>query len=341
MLLKRFYSSLKWYIEKAEFYRKLCRILTFIGIVFPLAAALLNVGGVLYVSKTVSKFCCLYIQEGSGYKWWDFSFFIASMAAALAAVLRETLHVSDRKNEYRAAADELKKLGSQYLASRLPGLEDKEDEEYLKMLETYMTGSHMEGEEGFMAKNEDKKIHWYSSKAKKEINESNFFFSREEYTVDERFSSSLKWYIRNACFYRTLYYTLAVISAVFPILAAALNNIDVNTAEKVLVFGAFNIQMGDHIGWIKIAFSVLSIAASIATIIMTTFRVQDKWTKYRCAAEELKRMRSLHLMETQKLDSASREFLKNLEAYMQQENLEWRKSNLSEDKKQDQNQGTA
>lgn len=170
--------------------------------------------------------------------------------------------------------------------------------------------------------------------SEEEIKANSFLFENHElFTPLQRYESCLKWYIKKACFYKNMYHVLALISAILPILAAALNNMDFGEANRVIALGRFTIQSEEYIEWGKLGFTILSIGASISTIIMTTLRVQDKWTKYRSAAEELKRMGSLYLAGKVKLTNHDKEFLCALEEYMKQENLEWMKSNLSEDEK--------
>lgn len=177
------------------------------------------------------------------------------------------------------------------------------------------------------------------SKSKEEINDNRFLFDIDNgFTPTKRFESCLIWYIKKACFYKTLYHVLAIISAVLPILAAALHNVDLKTVNFVINLGVIKFS-GECIEWGKWGFTILSIIASVSTIIMTTFRVQDKWTKYRSAAEELKRMGSLYLSGKTKLTNRDREFLISLEEYMKQENLEWMKSNKTEDDKSSKKEG--
>lgn len=150
---------------------------------------------------------------------------------------------------------------------------------------------------------------------KSEMEENTYLLDKSKFSIDERFGTCLKWYIKKACFYRSIYYTFAMISTVCPIIVTALNSVqvtveDFNTIRTILI--------------------VLSMLASISTITMTTFRVQDKWTKYRMAAEALKRKRSLFLgKDIYDDNSEAYLFLKELEEYMARENLEWRKDNTA------------
>lgn len=150
--------------------------------------------------------------------------------------------------------------------------------------------------------------------SRQEIKENEFLFCSDTFSADQRFESCLKWYIRKACFYKLVFYIFTFTGAICPIVVAALNNVTLDAK---------------YMKYMQLALTVLSVAASVSAIILATVRAQEKWTRYRSAAENLKRERSLYL-ERKKLgkEDSEEEFVNNIEEYMKQENQEWRQNNV-------------
>ncbi len=147
-------------------------------------------------------------------------------------------------------------------------------------------------------------------RAKKEIQDNEYLFHEKDFDVNKRFEMCLKWYICQAHNYRTIYYVFTLLGAICPILVAALSNIS---------FSSENVQV------VKITLTILSISASISAIVLSTFRAQEKWMRYRSVAELLKRERSLFLEGKKKnSDCNDLKFLELIEKYMEQENIDWK-----------------
>lgn len=159
--------------------------------------------------------------------------------------------------------------------------------------------------------------------AKKELNQNKFLMGGES-ILDLWFSVCLKWYIRKACFYKRLYYTMTLTSIISPILSASLASMNVSGSEG---------------SWIKYIPGVLALAASISVAILTTLRAQEKWGRYRMVAEQMKksRMRYLQELESDKTnEEIKKRFLNEIEQLMKEENLEWMKLNQADEEgKQD------
>lgn len=154
---------------------------------------------------------------------------------------------------------------------------------------------------------------------RKEINDNQYLIKEEEFSVNKRYEACLNWYIKQACCYRLVYYVFTLLGAMCPILVAALSNIS---------FSA------EHEQTAKIILTVLSVFASFSAIILSTFRAQEKWLRYRSAAEVLKRERSLFL-EGKKGSVEELEFLEVIEKYMEQENIDWMKIYKMKDQEKD------
>lgn len=86
--------------------------------------------------------------------------------------------------------------------------------------------------------------------SQKEIAENEYLFSCDTFSVDQCFESCLKWYIKNAHFYRTIFYIFTLTGAICPIVVTALNTFQADTK---------------YAGYIQLALSILSIAASAST----------------------------------------------------------------------------
>lgn len=153
--------------------------------------------------------------------------------------------------------------------------------------------------------------------SKKEIRENEYLLHGGDSLLDKRFAACLSWYIRNACKYRAGYYICTLASVIFPIVVATLNSFFCENPADMRGLTA-----------------ALSTVASIAVVILTTFRFQEKWTKYRSAAEFLKRARMKYLLAKSGTDSVDskidEEFLQTIEKYMEAENEDWQRANLSD-----------
>lgn len=152
-------------------------------------------------------------------------------------------------------------------------------------------------------------------KARKEIRENEYLICDDISPISKRFGYCLKWYIKNACYYKNMYYILTLISTICPIVVAVLNGLTFEEGMEA---------------YIKYAVIVLSAAASISVAVLTIYRAQEKWTRYRAAAEDLKRERVIYLNEKilRKDDpDLDREFLSKIEDYIAKENQDWKDSN--------------
>lgn len=153
--------------------------------------------------------------------------------------------------------------------------------------------------------------------SKREIRENEYLLRTGDSLVDKRFATCLTWYIRKACRYRIGFYFCTLVSGIFPFIVAALNSC-VNESSVYIRWGAV----------------ALSTGASIAVVVLTTFRFQEKWTKYRMAAEFLKRERVKFLLSKERagneIDQLDEEFLQTIEKYMESETADWQSANLKD-----------
>lgn len=151
---------------------------------------------------------------------------------------------------------------------------------------------------------------------KKEIQENDYLFCGGDALLDKRFKTCLKWYIRKACQYRSGYYLCTLVSGIFPFVVAAVNS-----------FNNSSIYM-------RVLTVVLSTGASISVVVLTTYRLQEKWLRYRMAAEFLKRERVKYLYAKRKddgdHDKLDAEFLQTMEQYMEGENVDWQNASLKD-----------
>lgn len=150
----------------------------------------------------------------------------------------------------------------------------------------------------------------------KEIRENDYLFCEGDEVLDKRFEVCLKWYIRKACQYRNSYYFCTIISGIFPLLVTAVNGFNNGTV------------------YMKVLAVILSTGASASVVVLTTYRPQEKWMRYRMAAEFLKRERVKYLHAKQRKecdeDQLDAEFLQIMEEYMEGENLDWQKVRLKD-----------
>lgn len=150
----------------------------------------------------------------------------------------------------------------------------------------------------------------------REIRQNEYLFEQENPSIlDKRFEVCLDWYIKNACFYKTLFYVMTILSGICPIISVGLNN---------MMFSDIN---ANCIQWRAF---ILSIAAGGSVTILSMSRAQDKWTRYRISAEFLKRMRTEYLCEKEAGagKDLDRKYLKIIEDFMADENDQWRMKNL-------------
>lgn len=166
-------------------------------------------------------------------------------------------------------------------------------------------------------KEQEEKWRFFSSKTKREIEENSYLFQESTQSIlDKRFRICLYWYIRNACFYKKVFYVATFLSAVCPMISVGLNSLIFSNTEKSCVqYGAF----------------LLSITAGISVAILSMSRAQDKWTRYRISAEFLKRKRVEYLIEKGREDNKcidlDLKYLKIIEEFMANENDQWRMEN--------------
>ena len=151
---------------------------------------------------------------------------------------------------------------------------------------------------------------------KKEIQENDYLFCGGDTLLDKRFKTCLKWYIRKACQYRSGYYFCTLVSGIFPFVVAAVNSFNNNSI------------------YMRVLAVVLSTGASISVVVLTTYRLQEKWMRYRMAAEFLKRERIKYLHARQRdncdHDKLDAEFLQTIEQYMEEENADWQSARLKD-----------
>lgn len=150
--------------------------------------------------------------------------------------------------------------------------------------------------------------------SKKEMQENEYLIREGDSLLDKRFETCLKWYIRKACKYKNGYYFCTLVSGIFPFIVAAVNSFNDNsTCMRIMV-------------------AILSTCASIAVVVLTTYRFQEKWMRYRMAAEFLKRERVRYLYAKEKKDcdqdKLDAEFLQTMEQYMEGENADWKNASL-------------
>lgn len=170
-------------------------------------------------------------------------------------------------------------------------------------------------------KEQKTKRRFFSSKTEREIEENNYLFQDSTQSIlDKRFAVCLCWYIRNACFYKKVFYITTFLSAVCPVVSVGLNSLIFSSAEKLYAQqGAF----------------LLSITAGISVAILSMSRAQDKWTRYRISAEFLKRKRVEYLIEKNRKDNKCTDldlkYLKIIEEFMANENDQWRMENQNKE----------
>lgn len=152
--------------------------------------------------------------------------------------------------------------------------------------------------------------------SKKEIEESSFLIDAKpmgnpQEFINERAASCLRWYIRKACYYRGMFYTCSLITLLAPLISS--------------VIVGFNSLLGHTSVIIQIITIILGVVSSAATGVLALFHAQEKWTRYRSASEYLKREFALYKAGADKYDQRDAHilFLKNIEEYMMNENLEW------------------
>lgn len=152
-----------------------------------------------------------------------------------------------------------------------------------------------------------------------EIKENEYLFQNENPSIlDQRFESCLIWYIKNACFYKRVFYISMILSGICPTISVALNNLLFQNCIQ------FNIE------WIVF---LASITAGVSITVLNLSRAQDKWTRYRISAEFLKRQRTEYLVQKQLLNGDCSEldlkYLKIIEDFMFNENDQWRMENMN------------
>lgn len=130
--------------------------------------------------------------------------------------------------------------------------------------------------------------------------------------VNERAASCLKWYIHKACSYRIMFYICSVVTLCAPLASSIIVSFNTYNNNSNVVFQIITISLG--------------VISSAATGILALFHAQEKWTRYRAASEYLKRELALYKAGVDKYstDNAHHLFLKNIEEYMMNENLEWK-----------------
>ena len=155
------------------------------------------------------------------------------------------------------------------------------------------------------------------SNACREIRDNEYLFTEDSPSIlDRRFESCLKWYIKNACFYKIVFYLATFLSAFCPIISVGLNNLFFENSNGM---------------YIQKAIYLLSITAGISATVLSMSRAQVKWTRYRTAAEFLKRQRVQYLCEKENRNGSydlDLKYLKIIEDFMANENEQWRIENV-------------
>lgn len=155
-------------------------------------------------------------------------------------------------------------------------------------------------------------------RACREIKENEYLFQDEHPSVlDKRFRVCLNWYIRKACHYKNISYLTMLANALCPLLSVWMGN---------TLFGG----LGDL--WPKYIASLFMIIASISASILTITGAQNKWIRYRNAAEFLKSQRTRYLCEKQFCErnhaDIDKKYLNIIEEFMADINKQWMEENF-------------
>ena len=145
-----------------------------------------------------------------------------------------------------------------------------------------------------------------------------YLMTEDVFSSDKRFEDCLVWYAKAANTNKCLYYVLTLFSGICPILSAGVTTFAGNAETDTTV---------------KVMLIVLSCMASITVLINNMTKSHERWIRYRGAAENLKKIRSEYLISRKLLyanagTSAEKaelelEFIKNIENYMANENIQW------------------
>lgn len=136
--------------------------------------------------------------------------------------------------------------------------------------------------------------------------------------LDKRFEYCLKWYISHACKLKFVFYCTTFSGAVCPLLAAIINTM-FPQHDKGLI-------------WLL---GIISAFSGISVIILNATRAQEKWTRYREAAEFLKRQRTDFQYKRGSLSNQDdiydlgKKYLNIIENYMEEENDKWKINNTN------------
>ncbi|MCI8626012.1 MAG: DUF4231 domain-containing protein [Lachnospiraceae bacterium] len=163
-----------------------------------------------------------------------------------------------------------------------------------------------------------KKCVFLRGRAYHEIQENKYLFQEGTSSVlDKRFEVCLEWYIKNACFYKKIFYLTTFLNIMCPIISIGLNNILFKYSKEM------------YMQWVVF---LLTMTAGISATILSMSRAQDKWTRYRTSAEFLKRKRVEYLVEKKLKENEcfdlDLKYMKIIEDFMSNENAQWEKRNL-------------
>lgn len=156
---------------------------------------------------------------------------------------------------------------------------------------------------------------------KKEWEAISFLFGNNKMGIevlDERFEYCLKWYISHACKLKFIFYCTTFSGAVCPLLAAIINTVSPHIHNNGLIW----------------PLGIISAFSGISVIILNATRAQEKWTRYRDAAEFLKRQRTDFQYERGNLSAEDdiynlgKKYLNIIENYMEEENNKWKINNV-------------
>jgi Protein of unknown function (DUF4231) len=129
--------------------------------------------------------------------------------------------------------------------------------------------------------------------------------------VNERYVAEISWYdgksMRNQIWYRTLQWSLIVLSASTPVVIAL--------AQKT-----------DSTPWVKSLSLITSVLVAILATSLKTFKFEENWINYRTTCETLKK--EIHFFNAgldEYKDSQDREglFVRRVEALISRENTLW------------------
>lgn len=149
----------------------------------------------------------------------------------------------------------------------------------------------------------------------RELNENEFLVSNiQDSFLKARVWGSYKWYASKAVKSKYRYYSLTIITILFPILSEIILCIPLDeTISKVMV-------------------SVVLGGSTLCAALLTMLDVRHKWEIYRSEAEYIKNMLTVYYFEPD--DAKKKEIMKELEKSYEDTHKKWRESFRKEEKQQ-------